>query len=66
MHEHHEINIFDEFCDISCIQIEFGISALLLPPVFCTILAFCQALQSENMILSPRVQKVGSVANLEY
>eukprot|EP00250_Pteridium_aquilinum_P020316 c24782_g3_i2 orf=517-6945(-) len=43
-------------------QIEFGISALLLSPVLCSIMAFSQALQSENMILSSRALKFGLVA----
>lgn len=43
-------------------QIEFGISALLLAPVLCSIMAFAQALQSENMILSTRALKFGLVA----
>lgn len=43
-------------------QIEFGISALLLSPVLCSIIAFFRALQSESMVLSMRACKFGLVA----
>ncbi|MCO5606609.1 hypothetical protein L7F22_060797 [Adiantum nelumboides] len=43
-------------------QMEFGIGALLLSPVLCSIMSFYQALRSENMMLSCRSLKIGVVA----
>ncbi|KAH6559054.1 hypothetical protein KP509_1Z029900 [Ceratopteris richardii] len=43
-------------------QVEFGISALSLPPVLISIMAFYQALRSENMALSSRTLKYGLIS----
>ncbi|KAL2644549.1 hypothetical protein R1flu_012136 [Riccia fluitans] len=43
-------------------QFEFGFAALLLSPVFCSIMAFFRVMRAENMRLNSRAQKYGLVA----
>eukprot|EP01018_Ginkgo_biloba_P017061 Gb_09128 [translate_table: standard] len=43
-------------------QFEFGFSALLLSPVFCSIMAFLRSLQAEDMAMTSRPRKYGFVA----
>ncbi|KAL3697653.1 hypothetical protein R1sor_011729 [Riccia sorocarpa] len=43
-------------------QFEFGFSALLLSPVFCSIMAFVRVMRAENMRLNSRSRKYGLAA----
>ncbi|KAK6925768.1 Peptidase C2, calpain, catalytic domain, partial [Dillenia turbinata] len=43
-------------------QFEFGLAALALSPVFCSIMAFLRSLQSEEMAMTSKPRKYGIIA----
>lgn len=50
--------LYNEFGIVLVMQFQFGLAALLLPPIFCSIMAFIRSLQAEEMAMTSKPRKV--------